>query len=155
MNVKDLCGFFVDDHDGPRQSARQVANREVSALLHNPIQEQNNMITKVLSTKTDRDANYAHQGWSTSAMSVTTPWIASRIAKHNRAPKEDAWITKRIVVQRLSVSLALRDVQTNPEFERDVLAALGKSSRLEKFEALDGVFRVWCVESSDGYECVY
>ncbi|KAF8602191.1 hypothetical protein BDV93DRAFT_217373 [Ceratobasidium sp. AG-I] len=138
-----LYGCFIDSHDGPRQSIRKVARQAASQSVLNFIHEHKNLVTKVLLTNTDRDANFAHQGWSTSAMSVTTPWIASRIAKHNRAPKEDSWITRRMVVQRVSVNLTLRDLQPNPEFEGDVVAALGKPSRFEKFQALDEVFRTW------------
>lgn len=101
------------------------------------------MITEVVPTKTDRDANFAHHGWSASAISTATPWIASRIAKNNQAPGENLWVTKRMVVQRLVVTLALQDLVPAPEFEQDVLAALGKASSPEKFQELDQVFQLW------------
>lgn len=101
------------------------------------------MITEIVPTKTDRDANFAHQGWSASAMSTTTPWIALRIAKSNQAPGEYFWVTKRTTVQRLTVTPAFQDLVPAPEFEEDVLAALGKPSRPEKFQALDQVFQLW------------
>ncbi|KAF8602190.1 hypothetical protein BDV93DRAFT_217366 [Ceratobasidium sp. AG-I] len=138
-----LCGFFVDNHDGPRRSTRQVAKRATSRPVPEFVEEHKNLTTKVLLTNTDRDASFTHQGWSASAISVTTPWIMSRIVKHNKAPNEDSWITRRMVVQRLSVNLALLDVEPVPEFEEAVLAALGKPSKFEKFQALDGIFQAW------------
>jgi hypothetical protein len=143
-STADLCGFFIDSHDGPMPSTRQVAKQKNNAQQPSKfIRELNSMTTNVLSTSTDREANFAHQGWSLSAMSVTAPWIASRIAKNNKVPEKNLWVTKRIVVRRLTVNLTLRDLEATPEFEGDVLAALGKPSKFEKFQALDEVFRVW------------
>lgn len=144
LPTEDLCGFFVDDHGGPKRSTRQVAKQKNNAQQpSSSIREQKNLITNVLLTKTDREANYAHQGWSASAMSVTTPWIASRIAKRNKAPREDIWVTKRIVAQQLTASLTLLDLEPVPEFEGAVLVALGQPNRFERFQAISEVFRVW------------
>lgn len=101
------------------------------------------MITEIVPTKTDRNANYAHQGWSTSSISTTTPWIASRIATRNESPGENLWMTKRTVIQRLAINVALQDLVPASELEEDVLAALGKPSNPEKFQALDQVFQLW------------
>lgn len=79
-------------------------------------------------------------------MSTTAPWVASRIAKSNQALKEEPWVTKRVVVQRLAVNVALQDLERAPEFEKDVLDALGKPTRPEKFQTLDQVFQLWYVE---------
>ena len=139
-----LHGILVNGNEGPRRSTRQVAKlRDSEQQLPNSIQECNNVITEVVPTKNLRDANFAHQGWSASAISTTAPWIASRIAKSSQAIKEDLWVTKRIVVQRLMVNVALQDLEPAPEFEKDVLDALGKSSMTERFQALDRVFQLW------------
>lgn len=140
----DLCGLLVDGHDGARQSIRQVAKWKTNTQ-HPPnlFQERNNMINEMVSTQTDRDANFAHQGWSLSARATTTPWIALRIAKNNQPSVDNYWVTKRIVVQRLAINLSLRDLVPTPEFEEDILVALGKQSKFERFQALDEVFQYW------------
>lgn len=126
------------------QSTRPLVKlKESERQLPFLVRECNNVVTEVISTKTNRDANFVHQGWSTSAISTSTPWIAPRIAKSNQALGENLWATKRTVVQRLAITFALQDLVPAPQFEEDVLTALRKPSRPERFQALDQVFQLW------------
>lgn len=143
-SIEDLHGFSLDGHSGPRRSNRPVARQKADVSQAGfSIQEKNDMNTEVITSANERDANFAHQGWSLSATSTSTPWIVSRIAKRNRTPGKEPWITKRMIVQRLAFTLALQDLEVAPEFEEDIRAALDKPSKLEKFQALNEVFRLW------------
>lgn len=98
----------------------------------------------VVSTQTTREANYAHQGWPASATAMTTPWIASRITRHNQALEQNTEMsTWRRVIQRLAFTIPLHNLSPAPEFEAHVLEALGKPSRMQKFQALNEVFQIW------------
>lgn len=101
------------------------------------------MITEVVSSDNDRDANFARHGWSLAAQSTTTPWITARIAKNRKSSDESLCVTKRFVVQRLAIRVALRNLEPVPEFEEEVVVALGKQSKFEKFQALDEAFQHW------------
>jgi hypothetical protein len=105
----------------------------------------NEIDTEVIKTKNERETTYAHKGWSPSAISTTSPWTLSRIANNNRSQttSDVSSITKRVIVQRLRVDLPLEDLIPVPEFEADILAALEKPTKFEKFHALYQVFEHW------------
>ncbi|KAG8777029.1 hypothetical protein FRC12_000570, partial [Ceratobasidium sp. 428] len=53
------------------------------------------------------------------------------------------WISKRIVLQRRTVTISSEDLQPSPEFEEAVRAALMKHSKAEKFQAVFKVLARW------------
>ncbi|KAF8593864.1 hypothetical protein BDV93DRAFT_529642, partial [Ceratobasidium sp. AG-I] len=145
-NNGHLFGIHVDGNDGPGWSTCQIAKRKGTAPY--PLctyRETNGMVTEIIPTENDRSSNYVHQGWSKSATSTVTPWIASRIANSNRFERlnDELYITKRITLRRVSVNITLEALSPVPEFEISVADALTKSTKLLKFQALNEIFQFW------------
>lgn len=136
--------MLVDGDEGPKRSTPRIARHKYdSRYPPTLIQETNNIMTEVISTRIDRDTNFVHLGWSLSATSTGSPWISSRIASNNQVLQTSDWVTKRTIVQRIAIDIDPQDLEPTPEFETDVRIALGKSNRFECFQALDQVFRLW------------
>ncbi|CAE6448413.1 unnamed protein product [Rhizoctonia solani] len=129
-----LCGFRVDDMDGPQVSARQVASYADGATPF--IQDMNSVSTEVITTENQRTANYVHQGWSIGAIATISPWTSSRIDAANRHNAEGAWVTRRTLVTRLKVQVLLQDLAPAPEFVAAIEAALGLPTRFERFQGV-------------------
>lgn len=55
-------------------------------------------------------------------------------------------ITKRVIIKRLEVEVPMEDLEPSPEFKADVLVALGKSTNLQRFQALHQVLERWSVK---------
>ncbi|KAF8596225.1 hypothetical protein BDV93DRAFT_572900 [Ceratobasidium sp. AG-I] len=141
-----LFGIHVDGNDGPRWSACQIGKRKGSSpYLLCTYREANAIATEIIPTKNDRGSNYVHQGWSKSAMSTVTLWIESRIANSNHFEglNDELYITKRITLHRLSVHITLEALSPVPEFEIGVTDALTRSTKLQKFQALNEIFQFW------------
>jgi hypothetical protein len=126
-----------------------VARYSVEGEAYSPswIQEKEDIITEVISTKSDRISNYVHQGWSVSAASTVLPWVSSRAAHTHQANQNGDWTTKRTTIQRLTIDVPVEDLVPAAGFETAVQAALGKPTTLEKFQALNKVFQLWQVTS--------
>ncbi|CAE7186682.1 unnamed protein product [Rhizoctonia solani] len=74
QNIGCLFGIRVDSNDGPQILARQVAK---FAGDRNPVvREINELSTESITTKTERETNYIHHGWSIAAASTTNSWIS-------------------------------------------------------------------------------
>ncbi|KAH7333551.1 hypothetical protein B0J17DRAFT_128670 [Rhizoctonia solani] len=129
-----LCGFRVDDMDGPQVSAHPVASYADGATPF--IQDISNVSTEVITTKAQRTANYVHHGWSVGAIATISPWTSSRIDATNRHNAEGVWITRRTLATRLRVQVLLQDLAPTPEFVTAVEAALGLPTRFERFQAV-------------------
>lgn len=144
--IIDLFGIHVDGNDGPRRSTCQIASHKHSSLY--PLvtyRETNAIVTEMISTETDRNAKYVHQGWSKSAISTITPWMLSRIENNNHLEpvKDEVSVTKRVMFQRLSVRVTLDALLPVPEFRASIEDALMKPTKFTKFEALQETFRFW------------
>jgi hypothetical protein len=109
----------------------------------NWVKEKNDLNTEVIITKSERAANYIHQGWSLSAASIMSPWISSRLSNNIQANKDGSWVSKRAVFQRFALNIPLRELEPVPEFETEILDALSKSTKAEKFQALYEAFSFW------------
>ncbi|KAG8733071.1 hypothetical protein FRC11_008906 [Ceratobasidium sp. 423] len=77
-NIEYLCGIRVDNNDGPQSTTRRVARYVGDDLPF--VQEMSDFLTETVTTKTERETNYVHHGWSIDAASTISPWISSRIA---------------------------------------------------------------------------
>ncbi|KDN36065.1 hypothetical protein RSAG8_11087, partial [Rhizoctonia solani AG-8 WAC10335] len=140
-NIGYLRGIRVDSNDAPQTLMRQVATFVEDGT---PIvQEINDFVTETITTKTQRQTNYIHHGWSIAAASATSPWISSRIAANNQHNSEGTWVTRRALVQRLRVRVAPRDLVPAAEFTAEMEAALKQSTIFKRFEAVYQVFHDW------------
>ncbi|CAE6397793.1 unnamed protein product, partial [Rhizoctonia solani] len=136
-----LCGFRVDNMDGPRALARQVASYiDGAAPL---VEETNDLLTETITTHNQRGSNYVHNGWSAGAIGSTSSWTSSRIYMTNRHNPNGTWITRRILVQRLRVCALLEDLAPVPEFETAIKEALNRPTRFEKFRAVYRALDRW------------
>jgi hypothetical protein len=134
----------VDGIDGPKKSLRPVAMRTKSR--GDPfVQEMDDSITEMVTTKNEREANYVHQGWSLSAASTIPLWASSRIANKSQPNPNGVWITKRSVLQRLTFRVLLDELAPMPQFEADMKAALEKPTTSEKFQAVHKTLHIWLV----------
>jgi hypothetical protein len=140
-----LFGFLVDGNDGPIRSTRQVARYKVSGEYYSPawIREEQNVVTEAIVTKTDRHANYIHQGWSLSAISTTAPCTTSRIANNNQNPRNGSWITQRSIAQLLIFHIPLEELEPDPEFEWQIRVAMGKPTKFEQYRAIYETLHLW------------
>jgi hypothetical protein len=140
----DLFGVRVDGTDGPKRSMRPVARRKPEGS-YVPVETMSDIITEEITAKNEREANYAHHGWSLVATAAIPPWTSSRMTNNNLKPlnREELWITKRFMLRRLAFELLVEDLEPVPEFEADVKNALAKSSNYEKFHAFYRVLHIW------------
>lgn len=143
MIETDLSGVRVDITDGPIRLNRLVARHRLGELPC--VREVNDIISEVITSKNEREASLVHQGWSLNAASTTTPWIASRIARHNQRNQDGVWVTKRTIVQRLAFSIPLEELLPEQGFTSDIESALEKPTVYEKFQAVYRAFDIWLV----------
>ncbi|CAE6405285.1 unnamed protein product [Rhizoctonia solani] len=136
-----LCGFRVDNTDGPQTLTRQVASYTNGAVPL--VEETNNLLTEVITTHNKRESNYVHHGWSAGAVATISPWTSSRIDATNRHNLEGAWITRRTLAQRLRVRVFLEDLAPVPEFEAAIEEALSQPTKFEKFQKVYHTLDRW------------
>ncbi|CAE6452314.1 unnamed protein product, partial [Rhizoctonia solani] len=141
QNIGYLCGIRVNNNDGPQNLTRRVAQ---FIGTEPPItQEMNDFLTETITTNSERETNYTHQGWSKAATSTTSPWISSRIAANNQQNEKGTWLTRRALVQRFSLRISPEDLIPAPEFEAEIQAALAKSTVFQQFEAVYRALNKW------------
>ncbi|EUC54960.1 jacalin domain protein, putative [Rhizoctonia solani AG-3 Rhs1AP] len=139
-----LCGFRVDNMDGPQNLTRQVASYVDGAA---PLTvETNDILTEVITAHNKRESNYVHHGWSAGAITTISPWTSSRIYMTDRQSPDGKWITRRILAQRLRVRVFLEDLAPVPEFEAAIKEALSRSTRFEKFQEVYRCLKRWLVK---------
>ncbi|QRV82451.1 Fungal Zn(2)-Cys(6) binuclear cluster domain [Ceratobasidium sp. AG-Ba] len=140
-----LHGIHVNDKLGPRFSDHPIAKCKLddSGFWSNRAQEQERQAIEVTRTENSHDSNYAHCGWSTAALSKSTPWIKSRIAYQNQYNESGLWTTKMIATWRLSVNITVDDILPVPGFRKDIEASLNKPTDYERFQGLNAVFERW------------
>jgi hypothetical protein len=109
------------------------------------MRETNDIVTEVITTTSEREANYVHQGWSLSATSVIPPWTSSRIASHNQSDRDGVWVTKRTIVQALTLNVSLEELAAVSDFEDEIRAGLAKPTTFEKLQAIYQAIHVWSV----------
>ncbi|CAE7051220.1 unnamed protein product [Rhizoctonia solani] len=136
-----LCGFRIDNMDGPQASTRQVAAYVNGAIPL--IEETDDVTTEVITTHNKRESNYVHHGWSIGAMATISPWTLSRIDATNLHNPGGAWTTRRTLARRLRVRVLLHDLAPVPEFEAAIEEALGQPTRFEKFQAVYRALDRW------------
>ncbi|KAG8697233.1 hypothetical protein FRC11_000168, partial [Ceratobasidium sp. 423] len=129
-----LYGFRINDMREPQVSAHQVASYVDGAAPS--IKELTSLSTEIIVTDTEREANYAHRGWSIGAIRTISPWISSRIAANCQSNAVKVGYTKITKTRRLKVQVLLGDLVPVPEFEAAVEDALGKPTMFEKFQAV-------------------
>ncbi|CAE6450391.1 unnamed protein product [Rhizoctonia solani] len=141
QNIGYLRGIRVDNNDGPQMLTHPVA----TFIGGGPpfVQEISEFFNETIATKTERDTNYIHHGWSNVAASTTNPWISSRIAANNQPNIEGSWLTKRTLVQRFRVRLSPKDLAPVPEFKAEIEAALKKTTVFHRFEAVYQALHSW------------
>ncbi|KAG9122278.1 hypothetical protein FRC07_001427 [Ceratobasidium sp. 392] len=134
----------MDGNDGSRRSTKVVAKNTVQGQHHSPtwVKERDDILSKKIFTHTSRELNYVHHGWSPAAVATFTPWTASRINWHQQVNESGYWVTKRTLVQRLTLNIPPEDITSVPEFDADVWAALGRPTASEKLKALEKVFEL-------------
>ncbi|KDN33539.1 hypothetical protein RSAG8_13371, partial [Rhizoctonia solani AG-8 WAC10335] len=136
-----LCGFRMDNADGPQVLANQVASYVDGAGPF--IEEKDDILTETIDTHHKRESNYVHQGWSAGAAATLSPWTQSRIDATNRYDAGGTWITRRTLSLRLRAQVLLEDLAPAPEFEAAIEEALMRSSRFEKFQAVYRALDRW------------
>ncbi|CUA73194.1 hypothetical protein RSOLAG22IIIB_05197 [Rhizoctonia solani] len=135
-NAGWLCGFRMDNMDGPQVLGNQVASYVDGATPF--IEEKNDILTEIVTTRHKQESNYVHQGWSVGAATTTSPWTQSRIDATNRYNAGGTWTTRRTLAIRLRAQVLLEDLTPAPEFVVAIEEALTRSSIFEKFQ---GVYR--------------
>ncbi|CEL61516.1 hypothetical protein RSOLAG1IB_10089 [Rhizoctonia solani AG-1 IB] len=135
-----LCGFRVDDMDGPQVTA-QVASYVDGATPF--MQDVNDVSTETIATHSQRAASYAHHGWSTTALGTVSSWTSSRIDAKSRQKGEGEWITRRTLAQRLRIQVQLEDLAPVPEFATAIVQALERPNTYEKFQAVYRALNRW------------
>ncbi|QRV96327.1 gag-polypeptide of LTR copia-type [Ceratobasidium sp. AG-Ba] len=140
-----LHGIYVNDGLGPHFSDHTIAKCKLddSGFWSSRAQEQERQAIEITRTETSRDSNYAHFGWSTAALSKSTPWIKSRMARQNQSNESGLWTTKMIATRRLSVDITVDDILPVPGFRKDIEASLNKPTDYERFQGLNAVFERW------------
>ncbi|EUC55859.1 hypothetical protein RSOL_141900, partial [Rhizoctonia solani AG-3 Rhs1AP] len=141
QNIGYLRGIRVDNNEGPQNLTRQVA--EYAGDEPPLVQEINDFVTESIATKTEREANYIHSGWSIDATSAISPWTSSRIAANNQPNAEGAWITRRTLVQRFRLRISPGDLVAIPEFKTEIEVALDKPTVFQQFEAVYRARHKW------------
>lgn len=109
------------------------------------VQDMNNTLIEVIATKNERESNYVHQGWSLAAASTISPWTSARIANNNQPNPDGEWVTRRTIVQRLSLRVSLQELEPDPAFEAEIEAALEKENTFEQFQAVYCALHNWSV----------
>ncbi|KAB5592846.1 hypothetical protein CTheo_3706 [Ceratobasidium theobromae] len=137
-----LSGVCVDKIDSPRWLMRPVA-KLVGPGKSPLVQDMNNTLTEVIATKNERESNYVHQGWSLAAASTISPWTSARIANNNQPNPDGEWVTRRTIVQRLSLCVSLQELEPDPAFEAEIEAALEKENTFEQFQAVYCALHNW------------
>ncbi|CAE6463352.1 unnamed protein product [Rhizoctonia solani] len=135
-NAGWLRGFRMDNMDGPQVLGNQVASYVDGATPF--IEEKNDILTEIVTTRHKQESNYVHQGWSVGAATTTSPWTQSRIDATNRYNAGGTWTTRRTLAIRLRAQVLLEDLTPAPEFVAAIEEALTRSSIFEKFQ---GVYR--------------
>ncbi|CAE6457038.1 hypothetical protein ACGC1H_003201 [Rhizoctonia solani] len=141
QNIGYLRGIRVDNNDGP-----QVLTYPAAKFIGRGfpfVKEISEFFNETITTKTERETNYIHHGWSNIAASTTNPWILSRIAANNQPNAEETWLTKRTLVQRFRVRVSPKDLAPVPEFKAEIEAALKKSTVFHRFEAVYQALDGW------------
>ncbi|CAE7157637.1 unnamed protein product [Rhizoctonia solani] len=140
-NIGYLCGIRVDSNAGPQSLARQVAK----FVGDEPplIQEMNDFLTETITTKTEREANYIHHGWSVDAASTISPWISSRIVAKSQRNADGTWLTRRTLVHRFRLRISSEDLAPAPGFEIEIEAALKKPTIFQQPEAVYRALNKW------------
>ncbi|QRW11198.1 hypothetical protein RhiLY_10197 [Ceratobasidium sp. AG-Ba] len=140
-----LYGVRIDGNDGPKRSTLQAAQYKMPEQHHSSawIKEQDDLISETIETQKSRNLNYVHYGWSIEASSTLTLEAECRIAQDHEANHSGQWTTKRTIVRRLLLDISPEELLCSPNFEKDVREAVGKPSLVDKYKALDRVFRVW------------
>lgn len=124
---------------------RPVAKRSSGNLPC--VREMNDIITELITTKNEREANYVHQGWSLPTASLSFPWTASRISRYNQSNRDEVWITKRTIMRRLTFRILLEDLVPDPGFEADIKVALEKPTTYDRFQGVYRALHNWLVVS--------
>ncbi|CUA68618.1 hypothetical protein RSOLAG22IIIB_07994 [Rhizoctonia solani] len=140
-NIGYLRGVRVDNNDGPQTLTRQVA--KYAGQEPPLVQEINDFVTESITTKTEREANYIHSGWSLDAVSAINPWISSRIAFNNQPNAEGTWITRRTLIHRFRLRISPGELTPVPEFRTEVEAALNRLTVFQQFEAVYQALHKW------------
>ncbi|CAE6426585.1 unnamed protein product [Rhizoctonia solani] len=140
-NAGWLCGFRVDNMDGPQVVARQVASYVDGAALF--VEEKDDIFTEIITTHLKHESHYVHQGWSVGAVTTVSPWTLSRRDATNRYNAGGTWITRRTLALRLRLQVLLEDLVPAPEFEAAIEEALTRPSRFEKFQAVYQALSRW------------
>ncbi|KAJ1305809.1 hypothetical protein OPQ81_010538 [Rhizoctonia solani] len=129
-----LCGFRVDNIDGPQLSTLRVASH-IDGVTPS-VRAMNKVISETITTYSQREANYVHHGWSVGAVAVVSPWTISRVDATNRQNAGGTWVTRRTLAQRLGVRVLLEDLTPVPEFKKAIEEALARPTIFEKLRAV-------------------
>jgi hypothetical protein len=109
------------------------------------VREKSDIITELITTEHEREANYVHQGWSVNAASTISPLTSCRITNKNQPNRGSVWVTKRTVAQRLTFRILLEELTPVSEFEADIVTALEKPTTFETFQAIYRALHAWLV----------
>ncbi|KAG8688911.1 hypothetical protein FRC09_012676, partial [Ceratobasidium sp. 395] len=134
-----LCGIRVNDSFVPRRTSKCVAKCKGTELQYTPawISDVYDSIEEVIHTRTDRDSNYVHHGWSLDAATTLPPWNVSRVERGCQVIGCGSWTTKRATARRLAVTIPLNDVVPADEFEAEIAASLDQTTDFERFQKLN------------------
>ncbi|CAE6439774.1 unnamed protein product [Rhizoctonia solani] len=138
-----LRGFRVDGVDGPRISAHKVASCVDGATPVIDDSDTSDLSTNIFISKSQRELNYSHRGWSLGAIRTISPWTSSRIAANNQPNQAGTWYTRIIKSKRVRVEVLLEDLTAAPEFEAAIQEALELPTVFEKFQAVYHALNRW------------
>ncbi|KAG8777534.1 Zymogen granule protein 16 B [Ceratobasidium sp. 428] len=140
-----LCGIRVNDAFVPRRTSKRVAKCNDTGLQYSTtwISDVYDSMEEVIHTRTDRDSNYVHHGWSLDAATTLPPWSVSRVERGCQVIRRGSWTTKRATARRLAVKIPLDDIIPAEEFEAEIAASLDQTTDFERFQKLNEALDRW------------
>ncbi|CAE6458245.1 unnamed protein product [Rhizoctonia solani] len=135
-----LRGLAFDDLSGPYKCSHQVAQLRPNALT--AIQLNQDVTIEEIYPANEADARSAHFGWPVPSALPARP-LAILDPRTQAAPHPSTWVTRRLIVQKWTISIRVEDLVALDSFVEVFEAALKKSTTAGKIQALCGVFAAW------------
>ncbi|CEL54055.1 hypothetical protein RSOLAG1IB_06764 [Rhizoctonia solani AG-1 IB] len=135
-----LRGLAFDGLSGPYKCSHQVAQLRPNALT--AIQLNQDVTIEEIYPANEADARSAHFGWPVPSALPARP-LAILDPRTQAAPHPSTWVTRRLIVQKWTISIRVEDLVALDSFVEVFEAALKKSTTAGKIQALRGAFAAW------------
>ncbi|CAE6479799.1 unnamed protein product [Rhizoctonia solani] len=135
-----LTGVLLDPVTGPFTMSRPVA-----VLRHSDTEkiiEMNESATEDTYSQNELHARYAQLGWPSPNRLPSKPGDVSSLQVSSTIENE-TWVSRRFMVQRVSVNLSTEDLRPVEPFVEAVEAALSQETNVLQIQAMRKVFATW------------